>query len=84
MKRGKKQSTDRPTLIEVKQPSVSDRQTVQERLVYGAPLGADEAKLTKEAYSWTFEEDFHVPSEVYDHFKEAVKDAGQKKEATLE
>ncbi|MDH6562367.1 transketolase [Bacillus sp. TBS-096] len=49
--------------------------------VHGAPLGSEEAKLTKEAYSWTFEEDFHVPSEVYDHFKEAVKDAGQKKEA---
>ncbi|MCY7612413.1 transketolase family protein, partial [Bacillus safensis] len=49
--------------------------------VHGAPLGSEEAKLTKDAYSWTFEEDFHVPSEVYDHFKEAVKDAGQKKEA---
>ena len=47
--------------------------------VHGAPLGSEEAKLTKEAYSWTFEEDFHVPSEVYDHFKTAVKDAGQKK-----
>ena len=38
--------------------------------VHGAPLGADELKLTKEAYKWTFEEDFHVPNEVYDHFNE--------------
>ena len=36
---------------------------------HGAPLGADEIKLTKEAYKWTFEEDFHVPQEVYDHFR---------------
>lgn len=49
--------------------------------VHGAPLGSEEAKLTKEAYEWTYEEDFHVPSEVYEHFNETVKEAGKKKEA---
>lgn len=77
-----KQSTHRPTLIEVKTTiGFGSPNRAGTSGVHGAPLGSDEAKLTKEAYSWTFEEDFHVPSEVYDHFKEAVKDAGQKKEA---
>ncbi|QRF33954.1 transketolase [Bacillus safensis] len=77
-----KQSTDRPTLIEVKTTiGFGSPNRAGTSGVHGAPLGSEEAKLTKDAYSWTFEEDFHVPSEVYDHFKEAVKDAGQKKEA---
>ncbi|MGZ9816898.1 transketolase [Peribacillus simplex] len=72
----------RPTLIEVKtvigygSPNRSGKSAV-----HGAPLGADELKLTKEAYKWTFEEDFHVPEEVYSHFNEAVVDAGAQKEA---
>ena len=37
-------------------------------------------KLTKEAYKWTFEEDFYVPDEVYNHFKEKVAIHGDKKE----
>ncbi|TKH02689.1 transketolase [Peribacillus simplex] len=71
----------RPTLIEVKtvigygSPNRSGKSAV-----HGAPLGADELKLTKEAYKWTFEEDFHVPEVVYSHFNEAVVDAGAKKE----
>ncbi|UYO37056.1 transketolase [Bacillus zhangzhouensis] len=77
-----KQSTDRPTLIEVKTTiGFGSPNRAGTSGVHGSPLGSEEAKLTKEAYSWTFEEDFHVPSEVYDHFKEVVKDAGQKKEA---
>ncbi|MEK4846156.1 transketolase [Bacillus sp. FSL W8-0183] len=77
-----KQSTDKPTLIEVKTTiGFGSPNRAGTSGVHGAPLGSEEAKLTKEAYSWTFEEDFHVPSEVYDHFKTAVKDTGQKKEA---
>ncbi|MGJ5834987.1 transketolase [Bacillus sp. G402] len=77
-----KQSTDKPTLIEVKTTiGFGSPNRAGTSGVHGAPLGSEEAKLTKEAYSWTFEEDFHVPTEVYDHFKTAVKDAGQKKES---
>ncbi|MGG4266122.1 transketolase [Peribacillus simplex] len=71
----------RPTLIEVKtvigygSPNRSGKSAV-----HGAPLGADELKLTKEAYKWTFEEDFHVPEEVYAHFNESVVEAGAQKE----
>ncbi len=76
-----KQDETRPTLIEVKtvigygSPNKSGKSDV-----HGAPLGADELKLTKEAYKWTFEEDFHVPSEVYEHFENLVVKQGEKKE----
>lgn len=72
---------DRPTLIEVKttigfgSPNKSGKSAS-----HGSPLGETEIKLTKEAYDWTFEEDFHVPSEVYDHFNKTVKEAGANKE----
>ncbi|MBM4763870.1 transketolase [Bacillus sp. B15-48] len=72
---------DRPTMIEVKtvigygSPNLSGKSDV-----HGAPLGADELKLTKEAYKWTFEEDFHVPSEVYDHFDKQVVQKGHQTE----
>ena len=71
----------RPTLIEVKtvigygSPNRSGKSAA-----HGAPLGADEMKLTKEAYKWTFEEDFYVPDEVYAHFNETCVEAGNKKE----
>ncbi|TXC91381.1 transketolase [Metabacillus litoralis] len=72
---------ERPTLIEVKttigfgSPNKSGKSAS-----HGSPLGETEIKLTKEAYNWTFEEDFHVPSEVYDHFNKTVKEAGANKE----
>ncbi|MBT2691621.1 transketolase [Bacillus sp. ISL-55] len=76
-----KMDEDRPTMIEVKtvigygSPNLSGKSDV-----HGAPLGADELKLTKEAYKWTFEEDFHVPSEVYEHFKQQIADKGEQTE----
>jgi len=76
-----KSDVTRPTLIEVKtvigygSPNKSGKSAV-----HGSPLGADELKLTKEFYKWTFEEDFHVPSEVYDRFNESIVKAGAQKE----
>ncbi|MGX1193834.1 transketolase [Metabacillus sp. SLBN-84] len=76
-----KQDETHPTLIEVKttigygSPNMSGKSDV-----HGKPLGADEIKLTKEAYAWTFEQDFHVPDEVYAHFKESAEQFGSKKE----
>ncbi|WP_394583710.1 transketolase [Cytobacillus firmus] len=80
-----KQDESRPAMIEVKtvigygSPNKSGKSDV-----HGAPLGADELKLTKEAYKWTFEEDFHVPQEVYDHFKQQVVENGSKKQQEWE
>jgi transketolase len=76
-----KADTTRPTLIEVKtiigygSPNKSGKSAV-----HGAPLGEEELKLTKEAYKWTFEEDFYVPDEVYSRFRELVIENGVKKE----
>ncbi|KZR59423.1 transketolase [Pseudobacillus badius] len=69
---------ERPTLIEVKtvigygSPNKSGKADV-----HGAPLGEDELKLTKDYYKWTFEEDFHVPEEVYARFEELIVQKGK-------
>ncbi|WP_263707582.1 transketolase [Shouchella tritolerans] len=63
------QKDDRPSLIEVKtiigfgSPNKSGSSAS-----HGAPLGSEEVLLTKEAYKWTFDEDFYVPKEVQVHF----------------
>ncbi|MDT2045936.1 transketolase [Priestia aryabhattai] len=76
-----KADLSRPTLIEVKTTiGYGSPNHAGTSGVHGAPLGADETKLTKEAYSWTFEEDFYVPEEVYAHFKATIADEGAKKE----
>lgn len=76
-----KTDEQRPTLIEVKTViGYGSPNRAGTSSVHGSPLGADELKLTKEAYKWTFEEDFYVPNEVYNHFTESVVQAGNKKE----
>ena len=76
-----RKDTDRPTLIEVKtiigygSPNKAGKSDV-----HGAPLGAEELKLTKEYYKWTFEEYFYVPEEVYAHFRQLVLERGEKAE----
>lgn len=76
-----RQNDKKPTLIEVKTTiGFGSPNRAGTSGVHGAPLGLEESKLTKEAYAWTFEEDFYVPEEVYGHFNKAVKEAGSKKE----
>lgn len=71
---------DRPTLIEVKttigygSPNKSGKSAS-----HGAPLGKEEVGLTKSAYKWVFEKDFHIPDEVSELFT-ALKAEGEKKE----
>ncbi len=72
---------DRPTLIEVKTTiGYGSPNKAGSSASHGAPLGDEEAKMTKESYKWTFEQDFHVPDEVYSHFNEKVKENGRQKE----
>ncbi|WKA53445.1 transketolase [Planococcus shixiaomingii] len=77
-----KQSSDKPTLVEVKTvigygaPNKSGKADV-----HGAPLGEDEMKLAKEYYEWTFDQDFHVPEEVYETFTNATEELGGKAES---
>lgn len=73
---------DRPTLIEVKTTiGYGSPNKAGKSASHGSPLGQDEAKLTKESYNWTFEEDFHVPQEVYDHFNKEVRQQGEQLES---
>lgn len=75
-----RQNEKKPTLIEVKTTiGFGSPNRAGTSGVHGAPLGKEESKLTKEAYAWTYEEDFYVPSEVYEHFAVAVKESGEKK-----
>jgi transketolase len=75
-----KNNTDQPTLIEVKtvigygSPNKSGKSAS-----HGAPLGTDEIALTKGHYEWEHEE-FHVPDEVYEDFKQKVYENGAKTE----
>lgn len=74
-----KRDTERPTLIEVKTiigyGSPNKQGKGGHGGTHGSPLGAEEAKLTKENYKWVYEEDFHVPQEVREHFAK-VKERG--------
>ncbi|WP_025691090.1 transketolase [Paenibacillus zanthoxyli] len=71
--------TDKPTLIEVKTVIGYGSPNKQGKGghggTHGSPLGAEEAKLTKEFYKWVYEEDFYVPEEVRALFAE-VKGKG--------
>jgi transketolase len=75
-----KQDSERPTLIEVKTVigygSPNKAGKGGHAGPHGAPLGGDEVKLTKKAYEWPEDHDFHVPDEVRSHFAD-VKEKGQ-------
>ncbi|MEK4922363.1 transketolase [Cytobacillus sp. FSL R5-0569] len=74
-----RQNTTQPTLIEVKTViGYGAPNKAGSSASHGSPLGSSELKLTKDAYEWTFEEDFHVPEEVYAHFKQNVAINGEK------
>ncbi|MBE7555078.1 MAG: transketolase [Anaerolineales bacterium] len=48
--------------------------------VHGEALGADEVKLTKQAYGWDPDREFYIPDEALAHFRQAV-DRGARWEA---
>jgi transketolase len=76
-----KADTSRPTLIKVTttigygSPNKADSHDV-----HGAPLGADETKATRENLGWEYDE-FEVPAEVYENFRDASIKKGAEKEA---
>lgn len=76
--------TGKPSLIEVKTiigyGSPNKQGKGGHAGTHGSPLGADEAKLTKEAYGWDKEAQFHVPQEVRDNFAQ-VKAQGEQANA---
>lgn len=63
------QETERPTLIEVRTTiGYGAPHVAGTNKVHGSPLGAEEARATKEAYGW-HHESFFVPGEVRAHFQ---------------
>jgi transketolase len=70
--------TDRPTLILVRSiigygaPNKADSHDA-----HGAPLGAEEIRLTKRAYGWPEDEHFLVPDGVREHFADGVGQRGR-------
>lgn len=66
--------TDKPSLLTIRtiigygSPNKQDTSEA-----HGSPLGADEIKLVKEFYGWP-QEDFYVPGEALEHFREAVEE----------
>ncbi len=69
-----KKVTDKPSLIEVKtiigygSPNKAGKASS-----HGAPLGAEEIKLTKENLGWEYKEEFFVPEEVKAEINEIKK-----------
>ncbi|WP_391121554.1 transketolase [Psychrobacillus sp. L3] len=67
-----KSQNDKPTIIEVKTViGFGSPNRAGKSDAHGMPLGKEESLLAKEAYKWSSEEDFYVPVEVYETFKEA-------------
>ena len=44
---------------------------------HGNPLGEDEIRLTKEAYGWDPDKQFHIPDEALEHFRGCCDKGGQ-------
>ncbi|HEX5012662.1 MAG TPA: transketolase [Candidatus Limnocylindrales bacterium] len=64
---------DRPSLIAVRTHigfGSPNRQDTQK--AHGQPLGADEVRLTKQAYGWDPDREFYVPDDALRLFREAV------------
>lgn len=66
-----KQNINQPTLIEIRTTiGYGSPKVAGTNKAHGAPLGAEEARATKQVYGWDYEEDFFVPEEVKAHFEE--------------
>jgi len=75
-----KQNAEQPTIIEVRTTiGYGSPKVAGTNKAHGNPLGAEEAKATKQAYGWKYEEDFFVPEEIKAHFEE-LKQKGMDKE----
>lgn len=66
-------SSDKPTLIELKTIiGYGSINKADQSAAHGAPLGEEEARLTKQAFDWDPDQTFYIPPEVSDHLAEIV------------
>ncbi|NHN34187.1 transketolase [Paenibacillus agricola] len=75
-----KLNDSQPTIIEIRTIIGYGSKVAGTNKAHGNPLGKEEAKATKEAYGWKYEEEFTVPAEVKAHFAQ-LKQNGEDKEA---
>jgi transketolase len=63
---------DRPSLVIVQTHIGFGSPNKQDSTkAHGSPLGEDEIRLTKEAYGWDPDKQFHIPDEALEHFRES-------------
>ncbi|MBX7223463.1 MAG: transketolase [Blastocatellia bacterium] len=71
--------SDRPTLIIVDSHIAWGAPNKQDtHAAHGEPLGEEEIRLTKRNYGWPEDAKFHVPEEVYQHFRDGIGARGHK------
>jgi len=76
-----RRQTDRPSLMIVRTHIAYGSPHKQDTPeAHGAPLGAEEVKLTKQRLGWPSLEPFHVPAESLEHWRRA-RDRGARLEA---
>jgi transketolase len=64
---------DRPSLVMIRSKIACGSPNKEGcEAAHGAPLGAEEARLTKKNIGWPEEEQFHVPAEVLEHMRSAL------------
>ncbi|SFE22411.1 transketolase [Paenibacillus algorifonticola] len=76
-----KQNNSQPTLIEIRTIIGYGSKVAGTNKAHGNPLGKEEAKATKQAYGWEYEEEFTVPAEVKAHFEQLKLKGAAKEEA---
>lgn len=73
------QTRDRPTLIIVRSViAYGAPNKANSHEAHGAPLGKEEVRLAKQAYGWPADEQFLVPDEVRQHFRQGIGTRGPK------
>ncbi len=69
-----KENTDQPSLIPISTViGYGSPNKAGTSGVHGAPLGSEELILAKKELNWNTDNDFHVPEDVKEHMKEAIK-----------
>jgi transketolase len=72
--------TDKPSLI-ITDTHIGFGSSLQDTAkVHGSPLGSEETKKAKAALGWNYDETFHIPQEVKEHFAE-IPDRGSRCES---
>lgn len=64
---------DAPTMIEIKTKIGYGSAREGKASAHGEPLGAENISLLKEKLGYDSQEEFHVPADVYDNFKQLVQ-----------